>query len=558
MKKILLTLLLLPLATYSQVGIGTTTPDSSSMLEVDATDKGVLVPRVAIADLNTAAPVTAPIESLLVYNTTIATGVGFHYWDGAKWTPLSGAAANDGDWTVVGNDMYNANSGYVGVGTTTPTAKLHIESAVAGATAVYSNDFESGGVTSVTGPFNSCAPTNIWNISSNTNYCSNCTGDRAYITYESCDQDQTLVEGNFSTTESLIQISFNYGFDIWTASAEDLFLVTLYNETTSSVAATLVNVTSDDVNSSHSSTQTVVPGDNYSLRFQYVGNDDNGAAVDDIVVTATAPPTLRIVDGNEQAGRLLTSDALGNASWQDAGVDNDWTTSGTDIYNANTGNVGVGTTTPIEKLHVVAQHMLVEFDPDAVYSTKNTGTGKGYELIGTYQGWDNSAIYIGGYNTNHTGNNYDDADKIICGGNTVGNVGIGTLAITATSFNVSSSERFKKNISPLEYGLDAVLKIKPVKYQYNFEKSGLYTIGFIAEEVSEVIPEVVSHQNENHKVVSREEGIPVSMDYSKMSAVLVNAVKEQHSKVQVLKSNNEALKKRLARIEEALLEKAKK
>jgi hypothetical protein len=97
-----------------------------------------------------------------------------------------------------------------------------------------------------------------------------------------------------------------------------------------------------------------------------------------------------------------------------------------------------------------------------------------------------------------------------------------------------------------------------VKYQYNFEKSGLYTIGFIAEEVSEIIPEVVSHQNEEHKVVSREQGIPVSMDYSKMSAVLVNAVKEQHSKVQELKSNNEALKVRLAKIEQALLEKAKK
>ena len=97
-----------------------------------------------------------------------------------------------------------------------------------------------------------------------------------------------------------------------------------------------------------------------------------------------------------------------------------------------------------------------------------------------------------------------------------------------------------------------------MKYQYNFEKSGLYTIGFIAEEVSKVIPEIVSHQNENHKVVSREQGNPVSMDYSKMSAVLVNAVKEQYSKVQKLKSNNEALKKRLTRIEEALLEKAKK
>ena len=63
---------------------------------------------------------------------------------------------------------------------------------------------------------------------------------------------------------------------------------------------------------------------------------------------------------------------------------------------------------------------------------------------------------------------------------------------------------------------------------------------------------MVSHQNEDNKIVSREEGKPVSMDYSKMSAVLVNAVKEQNTKVQDLKSNNEELKLRLKKIEEIL------
>jgi len=549
MKKILLTLLLLPLATYSQVGIGTTTPDSSSMLEVDATDKGVLVPRVAIADLNTAAPVIAPIESLLVYNTTVATGVGFHYWDGAKWTPLSGAAANDGDWTVVGNDMYNANSGYVGVGTTTPTAKLHIED-TSGATIVAFNDgFEDNTLP----PFSTSGSMGNWSITSAAGEFN--TGTYGAGSASGTDSSDSRLEMTITIPAGGSAYSFDYRVDSEGSYDYLRFYV-------------------DDVQEAGASWSGSVAWANYagtftagthtlSWRYSKDSSSSTGldrAFVDNISITSTTTgqPVIRIVDGFEQAGRVLTSDASGNASWQDAGDDGDWTTSGTDIYSANTGNVGVGTTTPIEKLHVVAQHMLVEFDPDAVYSTKNTGTGKGYELIGSYQGWDSNAIYIGGYNTNHTGNNYDDADKVICGGNTAGNVGIGTLAITATAFNVSSSERFKKNISTLEYGLDDLLKIKPVKYQYNFEKSGLYTIGFIAEEVSEVIPEIVSHQNENHKVVSREQGKAVSMDYSKMSAVLVNAVKEQHSKVQELKSNNEALKKRLARIEVALLGKAKK
>ena len=53
------------------------------------------------------------------------------------------------------------------------------------------------------------------------------------------------------------------------------------------------------------------------------------------------------------AGRVLTSDASGTASWQalpsGASV---WTVSGSNIYNNNTGKVGIGTTTPITRLHV--------------------------------------------------------------------------------------------------------------------------------------------------------------------------------------------------------------
>ena len=397
-------LVLFPLAIFSQVGIGTTAPNASSILDVTAADKGVLVPRVAILDLSTAVPVAAPIESLLVYNTTVATGVGFHYWDGAKWTPLGGAAGLDTDWTVVGNDMYNANSGYVGVGTTTPSVLLHIE-------------------------------------------------DTA--------------------------------------------------------------------------------------------------------------PAVRLVSGTEALGLVLTTDASGNANWGTPGLDLDWTVVGNDMYNANTGNVGIGTTTPIQGLHIVGDRVLLESTGNAVLTALATreNPDRGYELIGTYTdpGFDQNAIYIAGYNNNNPGGNFDytvpngSLEKgVFCGKNNGGNVSA-TLPITATAFNVSSSRRAKKNIAFLKYGLKDVLKIKPVKYQYNFDKSGLYTIGFIAEEVSEVIPEVVTYYNEKGRVVSREEGIPISMDYSKINAVLVNAVKEQQVEIDFLEKENTALDKQITKLEGLLL-----
>lgn len=49
----------------AQVGIGTSTPDASSVLEISSTDKGLLIPRVTTANLP-----SSPANGLIVYNTT--------------------------------------------------------------------------------------------------------------------------------------------------------------------------------------------------------------------------------------------------------------------------------------------------------------------------------------------------------------------------------------------------------------------------------------------------------------------------------------------------------
>jgi hypothetical protein len=89
---------------------------------------------------------------------------------------------------------------------------------------------------------------------------------------------------------------------------------------------------------------------------QYRDSDDsfhflnNGATV---LRIGLAGPTALQIPADAGAGRVLTSDAAGNASWQDlpAGA-SVWAVSGANIYNTNTGNVGIGTTTPTAKLDV--------------------------------------------------------------------------------------------------------------------------------------------------------------------------------------------------------------
>lgn len=72
-----------------------TAANTSAGLDVDFTDKGLLIPRVALTASNSAAPVTTPTISLMVYNTATA-GVspnavtpGYYYWDGSKWKRLT-------------------------------------------------------------------------------------------------------------------------------------------------------------------------------------------------------------------------------------------------------------------------------------------------------------------------------------------------------------------------------------------------------------------------------------------------------------------------------------
>lgn len=93
----------------AQTGIGTTTPNASAKLDITATDKGFLPPRVALTATNVFSPITgtaASASGLLIYNTATAGSApnnvvpGYYYWNGSAWIQIAGGLVIDNSKTT--------------------------------------------------------------------------------------------------------------------------------------------------------------------------------------------------------------------------------------------------------------------------------------------------------------------------------------------------------------------------------------------------------------------------------------------------------------------------
>ena len=117
---------LFSLTIQAQVGINTTSPADGAMLDVTATDKGILIPRVALTSRAVSAPVTPePVTGVLVFNTNTAgtdpndVEPGFYWWDGVQWVALEvdadvTQADLDEKWDILGNTGTDQDVNYVG------------------------------------------------------------------------------------------------------------------------------------------------------------------------------------------------------------------------------------------------------------------------------------------------------------------------------------------------------------------------------------------------------------------------------------------------------------
>jgi len=185
------------------------------------------------------------------------------------------------------------------------------------------------------------------------------------------------------------------------------------------------------------------------------------------------------------------------------------------IQEDNSGNVGIGVVSPNMKLNIS------HGDQDGLRFNCTSTTGEAFIDFG--DSGDNDA---GSIRYDHN----DDSMKFRVNASErarIVNTGAFHVTNDVVAFSSTPSDKkLKTNVKDIEYGLDTIMKLKPK--QYDWKKDNRHDIGFIAQEVEEVIPEIVKDNEWFDDKIK-------TMDYEKLTAVLIKAVQEQQQQINELK-----------------------
>ena len=120
----------------------------------------------------------------------------------------------------------------------------------------------------------------------------------------------------------------------------------------------------------------------------------------------------------------------------------------------------------------------------------------------------------------------------------LGGVQKGWLDADGSGFKASSDRRLKQDISDTGSLLDKVIQLQPRTYRFKTDPEGDLQIGFIAQEVQDLFPEIVDSDEEY-----------LGLSYDRFGVLAVGAIKELNEKVVSLESENAALNERLTALE---------
>jgi hypothetical protein len=122
--------------------------------------------------------------------------------------------------------------------------------------------------------------------------------------------------------------------------------------------------------------------------------------------------------------------------------------------------------------------------------------------------------------------------------------------------NTSSDRRLKKNIVEIKYGLDEIMKLQAVSYNWKNNNDSKLQLGFIAQDVEKIVPEIVSKSGISDEEFAKleQKGETISdtygMQYTGLIPVLVKAVQEQQNIIESKSKEIIQLSQKLQKMEE--------
>jgi Chaperone of endosialidase/Head domain of trimeric autotransporter adhesin len=583
-----------------------TTANSSAILDIKSTTKGVLISRMDSAQRAT---IAAPATGLLVFQTNKDSG--FYFYDGAAWQQLISPANNL--WKKNGTQIHNTNNGNVGIGITNPVAKLQVADSSVLFSAVGDKPAIPGNP-----PISGTGRRMMWyadKAAFRVGYAASIEWDKASIgNYSFASGNETRASGNFSTamgygsvaigqsstamgiaSTALGQSSIAMGYLSYaagsgsTAIGDNTYAVGIYslamgNFTTASGGYS----TAMGNNSQAIGYSSMAMGDNTIAKAfgslsvcMYNDNTDNPnpvmepfnrifqigngtASVRSNALTVlrngyigigTVTPNAPLQFSNTAANRkiVLWDDNNNNHQFYGFGINSSMlryqvasagddhvfysgsgTNSSTELFRIKgDGNTGVGVNDPVYRLDVGGRMRIRSTIGNSAGIWLNNDANN---LLPAFIGMRNDDL-VGFFGFGAPNNGWGFVMNRING-----RVGIGTDIptqalhvvgnICATgSIGSCSDMRYKKDLSPITHSLQSVLSLSGFYYQWKKDEypgmqfSNSRQLGFSAQEVEKLFPEIVMTDDNGYK----------SVDYARLTPVLVEAIKEQQKQIDELK-----------------------
>ncbi|MCX7954045.1 MAG: tail fiber domain-containing protein [Bacteroidales bacterium] len=578
---------------YSQISISETgtDPHASAMLDISSSNKGLLVPRITLTQTTSPSPVSSPANGLLIFNTATQNDVtpGYYYWDAnqSKWIRLAsgnvitgtGTTNYNAYWTsptTIGAEQYVAISrGGTGIGTTPANGQLLIgngsgytlNTLTAGSGITITNGSGTITISATGGTGTAWLLTGNAGTTPGTNFLG--TTDAKDLLFKVNNKDAYAIK--YDDTKE--KRHFFYGFNV-NSSATVLTDFEYRTESSPRVYISQYNnyawgpnlcdgplLVLSRAKGTSNAPQTVDPG-------MWLG----GIMITSGTLTYSWPEMYHAAIVSQKRGtasgdraadlRFYTVNASDGGGFFDYERMRIGPSGGIGI-NLNTGNPNPNND-PHAYVHVyggigIGPGTSISNAINVVHGVRNSiqiSTETDYG--GTYNDHSGYLIYSimpGGWGTAEL--------RFACSDNWGSyNTTTPALRITQTAGYINgnlistSDKRLKTNIKDAQYGLAEVLKLKPRSYTRHIadtiingvprysqlEGHTWNEIGFIAQEVYEIIPEVVSKPKDENKDFW-------GIDYGKLVPILTKAIQEQQAQIEQLKQIIEEQNKRIKNLE---------